>query len=263
MTMLERNQLVHCESFCNYEKERRCKSELFLRMADPSKWALKRCLQWCSSASKLWSFTVWILPHHATVAHGWITHSRPTRNAWATTFPFSSIESWGSWLTWRAWMTVALRASWTCCDKFFVWIISCLSWRGCTLLNQVTLNVSSVIASLYLEARVDLGLQSCFDQDFPSLHPHLVLLKTQVQPLKQLCNPLIITIPQHPLDFTFLSVKTRTSGPSRLSSRTNNSRKAPGSLRPSWTRKTRRTWLALTSATAALLIAKQQRRQLF
>lgn len=36
----------------------------------------------------------------------------------------------------------------------------------------------SVTASFYLEARVDLGLQSCFGQDFPSLHPHLVLLKT-------------------------------------------------------------------------------------
>lgn len=143
--MLERNRLVRCESFCNCEKERCCKSELFLRMADPSTWARECCLQWCSSASKLWSFAVWILPHHATVAHGWVAHPRPTRNAWATTFPFSSIESWGSWLTWRARMTVALRASWTYCDNFFVWTNSCLSWRGCTLLNQVTLNVSSVL----------------------------------------------------------------------------------------------------------------------
>lgn len=46
--------------------------------------------------------------------------------------------------------------------------------------------LSSVTASFYLEARVGLGLQSCSDQDFPSLHPHLVLLKTQVQPVKQL-----------------------------------------------------------------------------
>lgn len=53
----------------------------------------------------------------------------------------------------------------------------------------------SVTASFYLEAQVGLGLQLCSDQDFPSLHQHLVLLKTQVQPVKQLCNPLLITNP--------------------------------------------------------------------
>lgn len=45
MTMLEWTLLVRCESFCNWE-EKRCKSELFLRMADPSTWAPECCLQW-------------------------------------------------------------------------------------------------------------------------------------------------------------------------------------------------------------------------
>lgn len=121
--------------------KRRCKSELFMRISAPS----TRSLGWRSSASKMWSFAVWILPHHATVAHGWIAHARLTRDAWATAFAFGPIKPRESWLTWRALMTVALRASWTCCDYLKKKINSFSSWRNCAHLNQATLNISSLL----------------------------------------------------------------------------------------------------------------------
>lgn len=105
-------------------------------------------MQWSSTASINWPFAVGILPHHAIVAHGWVAQPRPARDAWTTTFAFSPMKSRGSWLTWRAWMTVALGASWTCCHKK---INSCLSWRNCKHLNQMTLNIS-VSVSVLLEA---------------------------------------------------------------------------------------------------------------
>lgn len=113
-------------------------------MAACSTCAPELCLQWCSTSSIIWPFAVRILPHHTTVAHGWIAHPRSARVALTTAFAFSPIKSRGSWLTWRTWMTVALGASWTCCDylkkkKQLRW-----SWMKCRHFNQKTLNVSSL-----------------------------------------------------------------------------------------------------------------------
>lgn len=76
-------------------------------------------------------------------------------------------------------MTVALRASWTCCDYFFKSQLM-FFFEELYTFKPGKIKFISVTASFYLEARVGLGLQSCSDQDFPSLHPYLVLLKTQI-----------------------------------------------------------------------------------
>lgn len=126
LTELTKNMLGEV---CLFPRQRAtCKCDIFLRMAVWSTSAPDCCFHWCCTASIVWPFAVRIPSHHATIAHGWITHPRLTWDARTTALTLSSVQTRGSRLTWCTCSTVARWTRWTYGQGKFICLACSSRW---------------------------------------------------------------------------------------------------------------------------------------
>lgn len=148
---------------------RRHKNEIFLRMSVCTASAPDWHPQTGCVLSIARPFAVRIPPHHAAVAHGWVTHPRLTGDARVTTFALCSVMTRRSWLPRRSCPAVPRGARWAWWDK---------QTRDGTQSSTNLLASQVFLQSLtHLDALVAPVHQWSIDQGSPSHPSHQALLQ--------------------------------------------------------------------------------------